>query len=133
MNGSCIPPETLAAFAAGALKRHEIPPVLAHLEGCARCLHAVEQTSNLIERGRSRSQWLAIAAMIAVVIAAVPILRIVLGRQARSPISRLVALSPQDARILEPRLSGGFAYAPYEGPMRSNTAATDPQRLKLAG
>src|SRR5947207_4046531 len=132
-NESCIPPETIAAFAEGSLKRHEIPAVLAHLEGCPRCLHAVEQTSNLVARTKPRLRWLAAAAAIAIIGLAVAAIRIVVDRQARSPIARLVALAPREARILEPRLSGGFAYAPFEGPMRGKNAGTDTERLKLAG
>jgi tetratricopeptide (TPR) repeat protein len=132
-NDSCLSPATLAAFAEGSLTRQEIPAVLAHLENCPPCLHAVEQTSNLVERTRTRSRWLAIAAALALIAVAIPAMRVLLDRQARSPMERLVALSPRAARVVEPRLTGGFAYAPYEGPLRGNVTSTNAQRLKLAG
>jgi tetratricopeptide (TPR) repeat protein len=49
------------------------------------------------------------------------------------PIARLIALAPASARQVEPRLSGGFAWAPYRGPMRSADSAADAERLKLVG
>ncbi|MFP5247485.1 MAG: hypothetical protein ACLGH0_12395, partial [Thermoanaerobaculia bacterium] len=42
-------------------------------------------------------------------------------------------VAPQLARVIEPRLSGGFAYAPYAGAMRGTDPAVEAQRLKLAG
>jgi tetratricopeptide (TPR) repeat protein len=46
---------------------------------------------------------------------------------------RLVRLAPQSARSVEARLSGGFDYAPYRGPMRGNEGESAPQRMKLVG
>src|SRR4029077_19987717 len=51
----------------------------------------------------------------------------------RYGMSRLVALAPRDARPVEARLTGGFAWAPYHGPMRAREATNDASRLKLDG
>ncbi|HVR39583.1 MAG TPA: tetratricopeptide repeat protein [Thermoanaerobaculia bacterium] len=47
--------------------------------------------------------------------------------------AQLVAFAPRDERVVEPRLTGGFAYAPYRGPMRANETATNEGRLRLGG
>ena len=49
----------------------------------------------------------------------------------RDSIARLAALTPRDRRLVEPRLTGTFAWAPYRGSMRGS--ATEPTHLKLAG
>src|SRR5262249_25152867 len=72
--------------------------------------------------------WLAAAAVIAAIAVATPFL---VSRNA--PMQRLVHLAPQDAREVEPRLSGGFAWAPYRGPMRANSDAANVARMKLVG
>ena len=55
----------------------------------------------------------------------------------RPAVARLVALAPEDARIVEPRLSGGFAWRAYRGPMRvsdpAGEAAPDHRQLRLSG
>jgi tetratricopeptide (TPR) repeat protein len=70
------------------------------------------------------------AAAAAVLIA---VITIPLARTPRPSIDRLVALAPPSERFLEPRLSGGFAWAPYRGPARSTDPAPDVTRLKLGG
>jgi len=115
-------------FVEGKLKRHEIPAVLAHLDGCVRCMRAVRGASADLERPASKSPWLAIAAAVAITIA------IAVMFQLRSAsVDDLVKLSPRSARVLEPRLSGGFAWAPWRGPMRSSGETNDSQRMKLVG
>lgn len=129
----CPEPEVLAAFAEGKLPRHEILAVYGHLDGCARCMAAIKGTNAEIGERRSRVAWLAIAAAAILGLLSIPLLRTAIGRRADSPAARLVELAPRSARIVEPRLSGGFPWAPYEGPMRAGDSATDTQRLKLAG
>jgi len=129
--GPCPSAETLAAFVDGRLSREEIRPLLDHLDVCERCSSAVAGTN---ERRPSASGWtwkLAAAAAIVAIVIAIPVFR--RFTEPASPAARLVALSPRTARIVQPRLSGGFAYAPYEGPMRAADAAADTRRLKLAG
>jgi tetratricopeptide (TPR) repeat protein len=81
-------------------------------------------------RARSDSRWWlgAVAAAVIIAVIAVPLLS-----RRNDPIARLIALAPASARIVEPRLSGGFAWAPYRGPMRSADSAADAERLKLGG
>jgi tetratricopeptide (TPR) repeat protein len=81
-------------------------------------------------RARSDSRWwlAAVAAAVIIAVIAIPLLR-----RGDDTMSRLVTLAPASARIVEPRLSGGFAWAPYRGPMRSADSAADAERLKLGG
>ncbi|HEX7137254.1 MAG TPA: tetratricopeptide repeat protein [Vicinamibacterales bacterium] len=80
---------------------------------------------------KAESHWwigaIAAAVIIAVVIA-FPMLR-----HRNDPIRTLVAASPASERFVEPRLSGGFAWAPYHGPMRTTEPSTDTAQMRLAG
>jgi CHAT domain-containing protein/tetratricopeptide (TPR) repeat protein len=81
-------------------------------------------------RARSDPRWWlgAVAAAVLIAVIAFPLLK-----RRNDPIARLIALAPASSRIVEPRLSGGFAWAPYRGPMRSTDSAADAERLKLGG
>ncbi|HEX6097257.1 MAG TPA: CHAT domain-containing protein [Thermoanaerobaculia bacterium] len=135
----CPPPERLAAFAEGKLSETEAAPLLLHLEGCASCradlraanaaVHEEELEVKPPARMRTRTAWwigLAAAAVLAGVFFLTPVLR-------RPSIARLAELAPRSARVVEPRLSGGFAWAPYRGVMRASDPAADAERLELAG
>lgn len=126
----CLDAETLAAFAEGRLKRSEVARVVQHLDRCPECMQSVAAAGEFApqEARPFRASWIAAAAVIAAVAVTVPL---VLQRSA--PMQRLVRLAPHDAREVEPRLSGGFAWTPYRGPMRANDAGANVERLKLAG
>ena len=49
-----------------------------------------------------------------------------------TPEENLIRLVPESGRIAEARLSGGFAWAPYGGPMRGQ-GDTESRRMKLVG
>ena len=75
--------------------------------------------------------WLAVtAAAIVVVVVAIAFL---LLRRRDDTVSRLVRLAAASARLAEPRLSGGFAWARYRGPMRAGDAGPDSGLLRLDG
>ncbi|HEX8616848.1 MAG TPA: zf-HC2 domain-containing protein, partial [Thermoanaerobaculia bacterium] len=130
-------PETLAAFAEGRLARSEAAEVMAHLDECDACMDdatlvmkesSSAEVSGRLPRSRRAYQLLAAAATLAVVLTGVTF-----WRESRSPVGRLVALAPVDARPVEPRLSGGFAWAEYAGADRAGEMSADPQTMKLAG
>jgi CHAT domain/Tetratricopeptide repeat-like domain len=136
----CLDAETIAAFAEGRINRSGMREVVRHLDQCQPCRDAVEAASEaILEEGISvnvppalrRTSWLAVAAAIVVAILAVPATRTILSL--RSPMARLASLSPRDERTIEPRLAGGFPWAPYRGPLRSNGAAATSARMKLTG
>lgn len=125
--------ERIALFAEGRLPRQQAAEILDHLAGCDPCLRAVRGANeSRLERVAAAGPamgvrlWLAAAAMIALVLAGLVILQ---ARRAGTPMQRLVALAPRDARGIEPRLSGGFPWAPYRGPMRATDGAARNYRL----
>ncbi len=127
---ACIDAETLAAFAEGRLARAAMPEVLAHLEHCVGCMRALEDANAAVEpRAQSRVGWLAVAAAVVLAIVGAGVWR----NASRPATARLVALSAGDARSLEPRLSGGFAWAPYHGPDRAREDRGDTRRMQLIG
>jgi CHAT domain-containing protein/tetratricopeptide (TPR) repeat protein len=133
-----IDAETLAAFVDGALQEAEVTRVLSHLDHCPSCRTSVEIANQVLADESPRDAatrrpawWLAMAAALAILLLAVPAVRI---WRARQPIEKLVALAPRTERRVEPRITGGFAWAEYGGVERSSASnAADPQQLKLAG
>jgi CHAT domain-containing protein len=75
-----------------------------------------------------RAAWLAAAGIVAVALLTIPFLL-----RWRDPVRRLAALTPRSERIVEARISGGFAWAPYRGPVRASDQANDPRRMMLGG
>ena len=126
----CPDPETLAAFVEGKLKRSEMAALLAHLEQCRECMRALQSVNDVQPAAAPhRRAFLAAAAVIAIALLAVPALRYA----RREPMARLAALVPAGNRSVEPRLAGGFAWAPYRGPARLEGEAVDSSRMKLIG
>ncbi len=125
------PAETIAAFAEGKLARNEIAGLLEHLDRCDACTAELEVARELARPAATPSRaWMAVAAAVAVVVLGAPFA----WRAFRpAPLARLMALAPHDARSVEPRLSGGFAWAPFYGAVRSNDGGADPARMKLLG
>lgn len=139
MNDTHIDPHLLARLAEGRLARGETAPLLGHLETCARCRDALAAASDAVAeapeaaRGTTFSlrPWLiGIAAVLAVVLLAVPLLR---QRRHDGGIDQLVELAPRSGRMVAARLSGGFAWAAWRGPMRAESPAVETERLHLAG
>ena len=130
---TCPDAETLAAFAEGFLSPDEAAAVLAHLDECEDCMAAVEAlnetiaTRNVVPMRSNRTWWLVAAAGVIVAIGVLFAIR----EQQRTPMARLIELAP--ARPVEARLSGGFPWASYRGPMRAEDADADPKRMKLVG
>ncbi|HXH38718.1 MAG TPA: CHAT domain-containing protein [Thermoanaerobaculia bacterium] len=132
--------ETLAEYTEGRLPARELPGLMAHLDECEACMSEVELANDAIREehlnpaspsARWRRDLLAVAAAAAVVFG----LSFIALRQGwfRSPEGRLIAAAPHSARVVEARLSGGFAWAAYNGTMRAGETAADPERLRLAG
>lgn len=140
-------PEALAAFAEGRLDAAARTAVVDHLAVCRACLGDVslamtaaeeergavkpeEEGARLLQGRWYRSRWLYAAAAAIAIALVVPFLR---ESARRSPVESLVALAPRSARAVEPRLSGGFAWAPYHGPARAGEGGIDAAQLKLGG
>jgi CHAT domain-containing protein len=134
----------MAAFVEGKLRPEEIAVVAAHLVECPDCRTVISETARLEREERPAAPvssrrwplWLAVAAIMAVVFAAVPLIvhrmpsRVpdTPGREWTGP---LIAAAPADHRLVEGRLSG-FPWARLDVPMRGNLAL-GPADLQLAG
>jgi CHAT domain-containing protein len=137
----CVDAETLALFAEGKLSRAEIRPVLEHVTTCQSCMRIVkiarahaaslEGQSDLSDEKPRRSwpPWLAVAAALILALLAVPAIQ----RSRVTLTERLIELSPRSARIVEPRVAGGFPWAPWRGTERAGDPAADAARLRLGG
>ncbi|MBV9494367.1 MAG: CHAT domain-containing protein [Acidobacteria bacterium] len=124
--------ETLALFAEGKLSRAELRPVLEHVTTCPSCMRIAKIAGAQVGEEAPRRvwpYWLGVAAAIFAVMVAIPVVR----RFRTTPTDRLIALAPHSARIVEPRLAGGFGWAPWRGTAREGDPAADAARLKLGG
>jgi len=131
-----LDPETLAAFAEGQLDAAARNEVIAHLDQCEECLNDVAlvmpSAGGESEKRRfRRPTWVIALAAVVVLAIALPALRQAI--HPKSPTDTLVALAPRSARLVEPRLTGGFPWAGYHGPMRATGSTPDAQQLKLGG
>jgi tetratricopeptide (TPR) repeat protein len=131
-----LDPETLAAFAEGKLDAATRDEVIAHLDQCDECLNDVALVmpsagADSEKRRFLRPAWIIALAAAVVLAIALPALRQAI--RPSSPTDTLVALAPRSARLVEPRLTGGFPWAGYHGPMRATGLTPDAQQLKLGG
>jgi CHAT domain-containing protein len=137
----CPDPEVLAAFIAGNLSGAELEMTADHLRECEDCRKIVAAGARfdrenvaqpvVIMRPRTTSpRWLALAAA---VLAGIAVLSVwIIRARAEGPTRMLIAATPHDGRYLEPRLSGGFPWAPLRTVTRGEQKL-DPAQLKLAG
>jgi len=133
----CPDAETIAALAEGQLDESVLDSVLTHVETCRSCMRELELANATVSRetnrAPSRPRWLAIAAAIAVIAIGAPIVWQRIVRQRVPAIGDFVELAPHSARLVEPRISGGFGYAPYRRSMRASSSFSETERLRLGG
>lgn len=130
----------MAAIAEGKLQRRELEPLLGHIEQCAPCRTELTVASRSLAEeglagrsGGTRVWWIGVGAAAAAALIVLVTIRTWPDREARSSLAALVEHAPRSARVVEPRLSGGFPYARYSGPARAGDPATEAERLKLGG
>ena len=138
-----IAPQQLARLAEGRLPRQEMPDVLEHLDVCVDCTEQLEMANEVLAEEAKRNVrppqpwkwWTTLAA--AALLAVVSIVAFYGVRRNDGGIAQLVALAPHGERLVEPRLSGGFAWAEYRGPDRASRSDagidTDAATMKLVG
>jgi CHAT domain-containing protein len=140
----CPDPEILAAFVAGNLTGAELKMVLDHVLECEDCRMTVDEaaqfdrTASTVPDQRPREKqpvrpwWLAAAAAALI---GVTVLAFWFDRSAQSSdwIGVLVEASPRSARYIEPRLSGGFPWAPLKTVRRGPNEKLDPTHMKFVG
>jgi len=139
-SSSCPDPEVLAAFAAGNLSGAELEMTVEHLCGCGDCREIVaeairfESLSKPLVAPRRRSRLPVWGLAAAATLAGVGYVSVAMIRASRAnaPMRALVAAAPADGRYLEPRVSGGFPWAPLR-PTQRGAKSPDPSQMKLVG
>lgn len=132
----CPDPEVLAAFVAGNLSGEELELVAEHLRTCADCRVIVGDGARYERNEPARHKvlpwrWLAAAAALGGL--AFLAMWFVRSRAANEPLHALIAATPRDTRDLEPRLAGGFPWAPLRPAQRDAETQLDPDQMKLVG
>lgn len=144
--GHCPAVETLAAFSDGRLTGNVHEETLRHVAHCAVCRSIVEDTALfdaddepvvVPHRAPRRRRYAAVAAAVAVATLAGMLLYRPAGPWIRSyrdrrAIQGLVAAAPTRFRSNEPRITGGFGWAPLRNSTRGRESS-DPEQLKIDG
>lgn len=138
----CQDPEVLSAFVAGTLSKEELKDVKEHLLTCEDCRFIVREAARadreygerretaMIRPHRVSPWWLAAAAAAVIGVVSIGVWPRLTGNRG---IATLVAATPRDGRYLEPRLSGGFPWAPLRSMTRGGSPSTNPGQMKLIG
>jgi CHAT domain-containing protein len=140
----CLTPEQIAAFVAGSLKGEELTTVTNHLRDCEDCRAMLAAAASIDREAEAPAQplrrsarrrsrwWIAAAAAVVMGIAYVAIWPIA-SRTRNDAIQQLAEAAPRDGRYLEPRLSGGFPWAPMRIVRRDESEPLEPPQMKLIG
>ncbi|HYC92743.1 MAG TPA: CHAT domain-containing protein [Thermoanaerobaculia bacterium] len=143
----CPTPEQIAAFVAGNLSGDELTMVADHLRDCEDCRsiagdaawvdreseEATPAAAEPIRPPRRISPWWLAAAAAALAGIAYFTAWHGLAPDRNAAIHRLVAAAPRDGRYIEPRITGGFAWAPMLPVRRDDGEALEPRQMKLVG
>ena len=132
--------ETLAAFAEGRLTGAARASVVEHLDGCEECMTELTLAMQMA-KGDAREtarptfgrRGRIVAAAASLIVGVAGMLWWNVSRGSRTALDTLVAMAPRDARPVEPRLTGGFAWAAYRGSARASAGSVDAERMKLVG
>lgn len=136
---SCPGPRVLGGYIDGTLAESCLGDIAHHVTRCTSCRTVVENICELEQPTWYsavfvRNPAVAISWSATVIIAlAVGALVVHQRRPASSPtdaIAHLVAASPSSERLIEPRLSGGFPWAPYPGKERSSDSTNSRAELR---
>jgi CHAT domain-containing protein/TolA-binding protein len=137
----CPDPEVLAAFVAGNLSGMELEMMAEHLRTCEDCQTIVGDTAFVARQddavvSAARPSWspwwlaAAAAALLGLFFLSYWYARV---RRGDHDIHTLVAAAPRNGRYLEPRLSGGFPWAPLRPARRTAKEPLDAGQMKLVG
>lgn len=138
----CPDPEILSAFVAGTLSMKEKKTVTEHLPKCEDCRFIVREAAkqNLSDthtrfaaaapRGSLYPRWLVAAA---VLVGFIGFAAWHAHTSQEDGIATLVEAMPRNGRYIEPRLGGGFPWAPWRSVPRSVTPVGDPEHMKFLG
>jgi CHAT domain-containing protein len=141
----CPAPEVLAAFVAGTLKGAELEMTADHLRECDECTEIVGDAAWVTrervvlavpETASSPMRWPLWLSLAAAALAAVAYLALHPHGATPTPtnaISLLVQATPRNGRFVEPRLTGGFPWAPLQPSHRGAPEPLDSGQMKLVG
>lgn len=137
----CADPEVIAAFVAGTLSGEELRMTADHVRECEDCRQVLSDVAyvdreyeGVVVPMRRKSRWpwwLAVAAAALAVTVTLAIWHPWTQRD-DSPMHALVVAAPRERRLIEPRLTGGFPWAPLIV-HRSNSESLDTAQLQFAG
>ena len=140
----CPPLETLAAFIDGVLPDARRREVVAHVSRCVKCRFVVEGVLESEDDEADvaaavtaapipfpRKRWLGVAAALMILIAGALVWRV--ARWRNDHLGQLAAAMPRTLRTIEPRLTGGFAWAPLRDLRRTNGFRKTAEDLVAAG
>jgi tetratricopeptide (TPR) repeat protein len=138
---TCLDPETIAAFIDGKLAGAERARVLEHIADCADCYFVFSESSRAVAASaketaddrrsfqavsrwfaRPRVMWSSLAGLAAAAALIVAVAGPWRSLGAAADLQSLVAAAGTE-RIVEPRLTGGFAYGPWRGAVRGEGSA----------
>lgn len=135
--GECLEPELIAALVDGTLGEGERARASGHVARCERCYFLFTETASdrrqqtgvhVLPFFSKRVSFRAAAALVsaaAAVLLIVPIVRSTFPSAAREPGLRDLVAAVGTQRRIEPRLTGGFAYAALRGPARAGESNVD--------
>ena len=147
--GECPDPESIAAYLDNRIDGRERARITEHLASCNQCYEMFTESAHVLaspgpwrttlrDRVRAsleplrewlaapRVRWASVGAALATAAALWLVVgsdRLMPGRRPSAELQALVAAVGTE-RTVEGRLTGGFAYGPLRGPVRSGEAAT---------
>src|SRR5262249_602691 len=134
----CPEPEQLAAYIDGRLPPAERTEVERHLVGCADCRDIVgdafaETSAPATVIRPKTTRWIAVTAgALAAAAAIVMVVRLQGPRSADVPEIAKLAQAVGNERVIEPRLTGGFAHGPVPSARGGTTGPAIPPRVVIA-
>lgn len=121
--GGCPAPETIGALVDGVLSDRDRDEVTMHLASCESCYFVFTEAARFKNQKPVATpfRWQQVAAGLAAAATIVIAVNVFVTppRGGEDPQLRTLVVAVGVARPIEPRLTGGFAYAPVRGPVRS--------------
>lgn len=133
----CPDLQVLAAYVEGTLDEELVGGVMAHVNDCLTCRFVVLRAAAVDEEEQEEEAavpWWRYAVAATVLVALIGTFFV--GQRLRrrpDPIAMMASAAPAQARILEPRLSGGFRWAPYQNVMAGGQQSPTGEELKARG
>jgi len=148
LTSRCPDPEAIAAFVMGNLSGEELKMMADHLRECEDCREIAAEAARFDREGAStapvvpstpartkehkRPWWPLPAAAALAGVMSLALWSIIAGGD-ENLLEPLIDAAPRHARYVEPRLTGGFPWAPLRVARRTTDEPLDPEQMKLVG